>query len=216
MNPVLSAENLNKTLGGRKIIDNLNLQVFQGNIYGFLGKNGQGKSTARNSLEWVGVVAITLAVSLLIRTFVLEPRYVPSGSMLPAIQLQDRLMVDKLFFKYFGELRPGDVIVFHPPSAAHSSDDFIKRLMALPGDTVEIRDHKTYINGQVIDEPYVAEPQTKTMEPVAVPEGNVFVMGDNRNHSNDSREWGFLPIDSITGKALFRYWPFERFGPLAR
>ena len=118
--------------------------------------------------------------------------------------------------KHFGELHPGDIIVFHPPSEAHSSDDFIKRLIALPGETVEIRDHNTYINEQVINEPYVAEPQIKTMEPVVVPEGYVFVMGDNRNDSKDSREWGFLPIDSITGRTLFRYWPFERFGALAR
>ncbi|KTE89598.1 S26 family signal peptidase [Desulfitobacterium hafniense] len=175
-----------------------------------------GKSTARSILEWVGVIVIAFALSWLIRTFVIEPRYVPSGSMLPTIQLQDRLIVDKFFFKYFDELHPGDVIVFHPPSEAHASDDFIKRLIALPGDTVEIRDHKTYINGQVLDEPYVAEPQIKTMEPAVVPEGYVFVMGDNRNNSKDSREWGFLPIDSITGRTLFRYWPFEHFGTLAR
>ena len=125
-------------------------------------------------------------------------------------------MVDKFFFKHFGELHPGDVIVFHPPSEAHSSDDFIKRLIALPGDTVEIRDHKTYINGRVIDEPYVVEPQIKTMELVVVPEGYAFVMGDNRNNSNDSRVWGFLPLDSITGRTLFRYWPLERFGTMVR
>jgi len=75
-----------------------------------------GKSTARKILEWVEVVVIAFALSWLIRTFVIEPRYVPTGSMLPTIQLQDRLMVDKFFFKHFGELHPGDVIVFHPPS----------------------------------------------------------------------------------------------------
>jgi signal peptidase I len=175
-----------------------------------------GKSTARYILELVEVVIIAFALSWLIRTFVLEARYIPTGSMLPTIQLQDRVIVDKFFFKHFGELHTGDVIVFHPPSSAHSSDDFIKRLIALPGDTVEIRNHKTYINGQVIYEPYVAEPQIKNMEPVVVPEGSVFVMGDNRNYSNDSREWGFLSIDSITGRTLFRYWPFDHFGALAR
>ena len=174
-----------------------------------------GKGTARNILELVKIVVIAFALSWLIRTFVIEPRYVPSGSMLPTIQLQDRLMVDKFFFKYFGKLHPGDIIVFHPPSEAHSPDDFIKRLIALPGDTVEFRDHRTYINGQVIDEPYVAEPQVKNMEPAVVPEGYVFVMGDNRNNSNDSRGWGYLPIDNITGRALFCYWPFEHFGTLA-
>lgn len=174
------------------------------------------KSTFRYVLELIEIVIIAFALSWLIRTYILEARVIPTGSMLPTIQLEDRVIVDKFFFKHFDQLRSGDVIVFHPPASAHASDDFIKRLIGMPGDTVEIRNHTTYINGQPIYEPYILERTIKNVDPIKVPEGSVFVMGDNRNNSADSREWGFLPIKNITGKTLFRYWPFDRFGALAR
>lgn len=174
------------------------------------------KSTLRYVLELIEIVIIAFALSWLIRTYILEARVIPTGSMLPTIQLEDRVIVDKFFFKHFDQLRSGDVIVFHPPASAHASDDFIKRLIGMPGDTIEIRNHTTYINGQPIYEPYILERTIKNVDPVIVPEGSVFVMGDNRNNSADSREWGFLPIENISGKTLFRYWPFDRFGALAR
>lgn len=173
------------------------------------------KSTARFFLELLEIVIIAFALSWLIRTFVLDARVIPSGSMLPTIQLQDRVIVDKFFFKHFDQLRPGDIIVFHPPASAHSSDDFIKRLVAMPGDTVEIKNHKTYVNGQPLNESYIAEPPKQDFGPVVVPEGKLFVMGDNRNNSADSREWGFLPIENVTGRTLFRYWPLNHIGALA-
>lgn len=174
----------------------------------------KAKSMFKTIIEVIEIVIIAFALSWVIRTFVLEARLVPTGSMLPTIQLQDRIIVDKFFFKHFGDFERGDIIVFHPPSSAHSSDDFIKRLIALPGDTIEIKDHKTYINGQEVEEPYVMEPQIKNLEPLVVPEGSVFVMGDNRNSSADSREWGFLPIENISGMTLFRYWPLNHIGTI--
>lgn len=174
------------------------------------------KSMARYILELVEIVLIAFALSWLIRTFVIEARIIPTGSMLPTIQLQDRIIVDKLFFKYFGELKPGDIIVFHPPASAHSSDDFIKRLIAMPGDKVEVKNHETYVNDKKLDEPYIKEKSKDDFGPVVVPEGSLFVMGDNRNNSADSREWGFLPEQNVTGRTLFRYWPLNHFGPLAR
>jgi signal peptidase I len=174
------------------------------------------KSTGRYILELIEIVLIAFALSWVIRTYVLEPRVIPSGSMLPTIQLQDRVIVDKFFFKTFDQLHSGDVIVFHPPASVDSADDFIKRLIALPGDTIEIRNHKTYINGQPLLEPYLLEQQTKNVPPTKIPEGFVFVMGDNRNNSSDSRAWGLLPIENISGRTLFRYWPLQRFGALAR
>lgn len=174
------------------------------------------KSTWRYVFEVLEIVIIAFALSWLIRSYVLEARVIPTGSMLPTIQLQDRVIVDKFFFKAVGELRPGDVIVFHPPKSAHSSDDFIKRLIGMPGDTVEIRNHKTYINGKLIYEPYLLEAPKKDFPRTEIPQGMVFVMGDNRNSSADSREWGFLPIENISGRTLFRYWPLDRFGALAR
>ena len=173
---------------------------------------GKAKSTLKVVFEVLEIILIDFALSWVVRSYVLEARIIPTGSMLPTIQLQDRIIVDKFFFKHFGELERGDIIVFHPPESAHSSEDFIKRLIALPGDTIEIKDHVTYINGEAIKEAYVAEPQVKNLEPTVVPEGYVFVMGDNRNDSTDSREWGFLPIENITGMTLFRYWPLNRFG----
>lgn len=175
------------------------------------------KSMARFVLELVEVVVIAFALSWLIRTFVIEARIIPTGSMLPTIQLQDRVIVDKIFFKNFGELHTGDIIVFHPPASAHSSDDFIKRLIATPGDTVQIKNHKTYVNEQELDEPYLNKDKPQEdFGPIVVPEGSLFVMGDNRNNSADSREWGFLPEQNVTGRTLFRYWPLNHFGPLDR
>lgn len=174
------------------------------------------KGTGRYILELIEIILIAFALSWVIRTYVLEPRVIPTGSMLPTIQLQDRVIVDKFFFKHFDQLHPGDVIVFHPPASAHSSDDFIKRLIGMPGDSIEIRNHTTYINGQPLYEPYILERPKKDMELTKIPEGSVFVMGDNRNNSADSREWGLLPIENISGRTLFRYWPLNRFGALAR
>lgn len=174
------------------------------------------KSMARYIFELVEIVLIALALSWLIRTFVIEARVIPSGSMLPTIQLQDRVIVDKFFFKNFGKLQPGDVIVFHPPASAHSSDDFIKRLIAMPGDKVQIKNHITYVNDQKLTEPYLQEAPKEDFGPVVVPEGSLFVMGDNRNDSADSRVWGFLPEQNVTGRTLFRYWPLDHFGVLAR
>lgn len=174
------------------------------------------KSTLRYILELIEIVIIAFALSWLIRSYVLEARMIPSGSMLPTIQLQDRVIVDKFFFKHFDQLRPGDVIVFHPPATAHSSDDFIKRLIGMPGDIIEVRNHTTYINGQRLYEPYILEPPKNDFPATEIPQDSVFVMGDNRNNSADSREWGLLPIENISGRTLFRYWPFERFGALAR
>ncbi|AHF06962.1 signal peptidase I [Desulfitobacterium metallireducens DSM 15288] len=174
------------------------------------------KSMARYIFELVEIVLVAFALSWLIRTFVIEARIIPTGSMLPTIQLQDRVIVDKFFFKNFGELQPGDIIVFHPPASAHSSDDFIKRLIAMPGDKVEIKNHDTYVNGQKLIEPYLNEHPKEDFGPIVVPENSLFVMGDNRNNSADSREWGFLPAQNVTGRTLFRYWPLNHFGPLAR
>lgn len=174
------------------------------------------KSTARFLLELVEIIVIAFALSWILRTYVVEARVIPTGSMLPTIQLQDRVVVDKFFFKYFGEIERGDIIVFHPPETAHATEDFIKRVIGLPGDTIEIRDHTTYVNGEPLSEPYLNERPNEDFGPVTVPEGSLFVMGDNRNSSDDSRSWGFLPIENVSGKALFRYWPLEHFGALAR
>lgn len=174
------------------------------------------KSTSRFLLELLEIVLIAFALSWVLRTYVIEARKIPTGSMLPTIQLEDRVIVDKFFFKYFDHISPGDIIVFHPPPSAHATEDFIKRVVGLPGDKVEIRNHTTYVNDQPLYEPYILDKSKSDFGPIVVPKDSVFVMGDNRNNSDDSRIWGFLPMQNITGRTLFRYWPLDHFGALAR
>jgi signal peptidase I len=175
-----------------------------------LEKNSFGKSI----LEIVEIVVIALILSWVLRSFVVEARVIPTGSMLPTIQLQDRVVVDKLFFKW-SSLKRGDIVVFHPPAKAFATEDFIKRVIGLPGDKLEVKNQKVYINDQPLVEPYIAEAPKYNYGPQIIPTGAYFVMGDNRNNSADSHEWGFLPAENITGRALFRYWPFNSFGRLA-
>ncbi|MDR3540599.1 MAG: signal peptidase I [Desulfosporosinus sp.] len=181
-----------------------------------MGDSEAPKSTARFFLELIEIVLIAFALSWVLRTYVIEARKIPTGSMLPTIQLDDRVIVDKLFFKEFGHLTHGDIVVFRPPPSAHATEDFIKRIVGLPGDKLEIRNRVTYVNDQPVNEPYVTDQSKNDFGPIVVPKDSVFVMGDNRNNSDDSRVWGFLPIQNITGRTLFRYWPLDHIGALAR
>jgi signal peptidase I len=168
----------------------------------------------RICLEWFGLLAAAFLLTLVIRTFVLDNRIVPTGSMLPTIQLNDRLFVDKLFYKVQGVER-GDIIVFHAPENVGEEKDMVKRVIGLPGETLEIKEGLVYIDGRALNEPYVAEEPSYFFDPVTVPEGSYFVMGDNRNHSLDSHVWGFLSAEYITGRIWIRYYPFSAFGKLA-
>ncbi len=174
------------------------------------------KSTGRIILEIVEIVVIAFVLSWVLRTFVIEARVIPTGSMLPTIQLQDRVIVDKFFFKYFDQIRPGDIIVFRPPPTAHATEDFIKRVIGLPGDKIQIINHIATVNGRALNEPYLKEQTKNDFGPITVPADSLFVMGDNRNNSADSREWSFLPIANVSGRTLFRYWPLNHIGALAR
>lgn len=166
--------------------------------------------------ETVSIVIIAFILAMVLRTFVIEGRIIPSGSMLPTLQLQDRVMVNK-FIYYFKEPQRGDVIVFHPPDILNSKDDYIKRVIGLPGETVEIKNQHVYINGAPLTEPYLAEPMNYTYGPVVVPIDSLFVMGDNRNHSFDSHMWNaWLSRDKIKGKAFVIYWPFKEIKLLER
>ncbi|WP_421655371.1 signal peptidase I [Leptothermofonsia sp. ETS-13] len=167
-------------------------------------------------LENVQILFIALILALLIRTFVAEPRYIPSDSMVPTLEVSDRLVVEKLSYRF----RPpelGDIVVFNPPPQlqiqGYAKDQaFIKRIIGKPGQTVFVRDGKVYLDNQPLQEPYITEPPNYTWGPAQVPEGAYFVMGDNRNNSNDSHIWGFLPQQNIIGRAWFRFYPFNRIG----
>jgi signal peptidase I len=186
------------------------------------------KSTVREYFESI-VIAVILA--LFVRTWAVQAFKIPTGSMENNLLIGDHLLVNKFVFgptrpqveKRFlpvREPRRGDIVVFKYPDEPER--DFIKRVIGLPGDTLELRNKKVYVNGQPLDEPYVhfLEPASTSQEvtsfdvrerygPVRVPGDQYFVMGDNRDNSQDSRYWGFLPRSYIKGRALMIYWSYD-------
>lgn len=167
-------------------------------------------------LENAQILFIALILALLIRAFVAEPRYIPSDSMVPTLEISDRLVVEKVSYRF----RPpelGEIVVFDPPPQlqiqGYAKDQaFIKRIIGKPGQTVFVRDGIVYLDQQPLREPYVAEPPNYIWGPAKVPPDSYFVMGDNRNNSNDSHIWGFLPEENIIGRAWLRFYPFRRMG----
>lgn len=154
-------------------------------------------------------------LSLLIITFVVQAFYIPSGSMEPTLQVDDRILVSKFSYR-LGSIERGDVIVFHYP--LNPGKDFVKRVVALGGETVELRDGVVLINGTPIRELYPTalaggdRACTSNYGPQKIPEEQLFVLGDNRCNSEDSRFFGFVPVQNVVGKALFIYWPPQRLG----
>lgn len=166
--------------------------------------------------ETISIIVIAFILAMILRSFVIEGRIIPSGSMLPTLQLQDRVMVNK-FVYYFKEPQRGDVVVFAPPEVLNAKEDYIKRVIGLPGDTVEIKNGKVYVNNKALEEPYIAEPMTYSYGPVVVPADSLFVMGDNRNYSFDSHMWNaWLTVDRVKGKAFVIYWPIKEIKLLER
>lgn len=127
-------------------------------------------------------------------------------SMEPTLQPGQFILVNKMAYR-LGDFRRGDVIIFHYPR--NPNEDYIKRVVGLPGETISIHDNKVYVNNQPLDEPYIAAPPQYTGE-WTVPPDQVFVLGDNRNQSSDSHSWGFVPHDLIVGRALVIYWPLDK------
>jgi signal peptidase I len=166
--------------------------------------------------ENLQILVIALALALFIRSFIAEPRYIPSESMLPTLEISDRLVVEKLSY-YFRLPKRGEIVVFEPPqqlqSQGYQKDQaFIKRVVGTPGQTIQVKNGIVYVDGSPLKEDYIAEPPAYQMPAVRVPENHLFVMGDNRNNSNDSHAWGFLPKQNVIGHACFRFWPINRFG----
>ena len=166
--------------------------------------------------ENLAIVAIALIAALLLRTLVAEPRYIPSDSMVPTLVAGDRLVVEKVSY-YFRPPTTGDIVVFDPPKQLQiqgyaKNQAFIKRIIGQPGDVVNVQNGKVYLDDRPLTEDYIADFPEYTWGPRQVPQANFFVMGDNRNNSNDSHIWGFLPEKNIIGRACFRFWPPERIG----
>lgn len=179
--------------------------------------NSRPQSQINPWVEGIQTIGLSVLLALGIRHFVAEARYIPSGSMEPTLQINDRLVIEKISY-YFNPPERGDIVVFWPPDSVFegqpSRDAFIKRVIGLPGDTVEVTNGRVLVNGAPLDETYIkAEPEYE-WGPETVPDDSYLVLGDNRNSSFDSHSWGFVPRDNIIGKAVVRFWPPSRVGGL--
>ncbi len=191
----------------------------------------------RALVEWVVVIGGAFGLALLIQAFLFQPFRIPSGSMIPTLDVHDRIVVNKLSYKLH-DVHRGDVVVFTTPQCQRPSSptwancgivgeyrDLVKRVIALPGDRLAISGGRVYINGEQLDEPYVRKGSTTVGQPpfgcgfpgtrahpYVIPKGMMFVMGDNRNNSYDSRCFGPVKESKIVGRAFLRIWPISRIG----
>lgn len=169
-------------------------------------------------LRWLVETAVMVALAFLlaqgIKTFLVQPFVIPTGSMEPTIMIGDRVLAEKISTR-FSEPRTGDIVVFDDPTGRHPQ--LIKRVIAVGGQEVDIRDGKVFVDGAPLDEPYLVgvktDPGSQVM-PIMIPEGSVWVMGDNRPNSGDSRFLGPQPVSAVRGRAFAIYWPVARIGGL--
>jgi signal peptidase I len=174
------------------------------------------QSSRRNAIEWVIVVAGAVVVAIVLRWLVVQAFYIPSASMEPTLEIGDRVLVNKLAYR-FGEPERGDIVVFERPPASATSgvDDLIKRVIGLPGETIEAHDGLVFVDGQPLEEPWLPDGTfTPDFAPDEVPEGSVFVLGDNRTNSEASNQFGPIDDELIVGRAFVRIWPVSRAGGL--
>ena len=163
----------------------------------------------RNLVEWVAIIVGALAVALIVKTFLIQAFFIPSLSMFPTLDEGDRVLVNKLSYKLH-DVNRGDLVVFERPKGQPESQikDLIKRVVALPGETIESREGTVYIDGKQLQEDYLVEGvTTENLPRQEIPAGHVFVMGDNRSDSADSRVFGAIDEDTIIGRAFVRVWP---------
>ncbi|OLE33641.1 MAG: signal peptidase I [Ktedonobacter sp. 13_1_20CM_3_54_15] len=163
------------------------------------------KQRSHLAREIVETIALTLIIFLVIR-FAIQSYRVSGPSMLPGLQTDDYVLVNKIAYLFHAPER-GDVIVFHYP--LDTSEDFIKRVIGLPGDTVTLDNKTVQVDGVVLHEPYISEAYNPSGKTIKVPMDEYFVLGDNRPLSDDSRDWGFVPKADLVGKAVIVYWPLS-------
>lgn len=184
-------------------------------------------SFARIVREWGPVLFAAFAIAVFTRLVLVQAYHIPSESMVPTLEDGDRVVVNRLSYR-FGEIERGQVVVFAKPLGTDGENDLIKRVIALPGETIRLVDNQVYIDGFRVDEPYLRDPDSTRprlpipgcdqIEPArdlcVIPEGYVFVMGDNRLGSSDSRVFGPIPVESVVGRAFMRVWPLNNLGQL--
>ena len=175
------------------------------------------RSGTRQVIEWLLLIAAALALALLIKAFLLQAFYIPSESMVPTLETNDRVLVNKLSYKLH-DVNRGDIIVFEAPEDEDQDvKDLVKRVIGLPGDQVEFREGSVYVNGAPLEESYLA-PGTVSSQScgvaasVSVPPNSYWVMGDNRGASKDSRCFGAIPEGDIVGRVFFKMWPLSDIG----
>jgi signal peptidase I len=201
-------------------------------------KGGEKRSPGGSVLEFFLIVAVALGLALGIQAFLVKPFRIPSESMVPTLDVGERVLVDRLT-KNFGDYDRGDILVFKPPAGSdattcgvqhsnrspcprpteeRSDTNFIKRVVAVGGDRLSVRGGRVYINGRPQREPYARLDDSCEIcnlpEAIRIPEGHLFMMGDNRGASADSREWGPVPEDWVIGQAFATYWPPKKIGTL--
>lgn len=163
--------------------------------------------------EWIPTLVYALVFALVLRTYAVASFIIPSGSMEDTLKVHDLLIANKLSYKVFGDNpQRGDVMIFRPPLEPHK--DYIKRVIGLPGDTVEVKNGVVYVNDKPLEEDYIKEPPHSNFPRTKIGPDEYFMMGDNRNHSQDSRVWGTVKRSAFEGKALFIFWPPSRIGLL--
>tara|TARA_B100000965_G_scaffold252516_1_gene212508 strand:+ start:455 stop:1030 length:576 start_codon:yes stop_codon:yes gene_type:complete len=179
-----------------------------------------GSKENQTQNNWKGLF-IWILIALLLRWQAVEPRWIPSGSMIPTLQIQDRILIEKitprLNKKLNKHLNLNTIVIFKPPkilteTGYSDGSALIKRIVGLPGDKIEVSNGKLYRNEKEINEPWIQEPIQYEMEAIKVPDYSIWVLGDNRNNSLDSHIWGPLPEKNLIGTALARYWPLKEIG----
>jgi signal peptidase I len=176
------------------------------------------RSSQRSLIEWLIVIVVAVLVSLLIRTYVFQTFFIPSGSMEPTLHIGDRIIVNKLGVE-FGTIHVGDILVFKAPKAVatdcgDSVADLVKRVIGVPGDYLVSKGNTIYVNGEPLKQPWthVAQIGVKPITLTHVTKNHYFMMGDNEPNSCDSRYWGLIPRSAVIGKAFVRIWPLSRLG----
>jgi signal peptidase I len=172
-------------------------------------------SVARNAISWLRDLSVSVVIAIIVILFLYQPVKVEGTSMTPSLINEERIFINKFVYRFgLSDIVRGDTIVFWAPEDPTRS--YIKRVIGVPGDVIEIVDGTVVLNGKRLQEPYLiaANRDRMSMPRRVVEAGHYFVLGDHRNSSNDSRSWGTVPRDAIYGKAVFVYWPLNRLGLL--